>query len=410
MSLTRKRTQRRATLIGALIGFIIIFTFVISLIAPDRRSGSNSSDNIYPTLTPYGTPLPPTQVIIPTPEPNPQLEGELPYIHSSGFFQTFRPAGSDWFVTESLGTENTTSTVIQSPARLAVIHNYIRPGVQYETLESLSTEFLNEAHFVDAWVEYDSWLETGRTVTGDHVIISFDLMSEDNQYLGRAIAWVEAGWLYISRLVVPANNPALLDLLQSLVIPVFRGYPQLQVLPQSWPAYIDQELGFLLKHPLGWQTVAGGRGRPVTFNVPAAEGKTAVRVWTAQNRAVGSGQEAEAFLTETEPTATTLTIEPVEHGMGTGYQIAYAYRDTAGDLHSGLMMLLNDTSGMLFVANLQSTPPGTNWLDAESLSEQDGETAQALINGFVVLPDDARQPEVVTDAPETASPSPTASE
>jgi hypothetical protein len=390
MSLARKRTQRRATFIGALIGFIIIFTFVISLIAPDRRRGSSSSGGTYPTLTPYGTPPPPTQVIIPTPELDPQLEGELPYIHSTGLFQTFRPAGSDWFVNESQGAESTTSVVIQSPARLAVIHNYIRPGVQYETPESLSTEFLNEAHFVDAWAEYDSWLETGRTITGDHVIVNFDLMSDGNQYLGRAIAWVEDGWLYISRLVVPANNPALLDLLQSLVIPAFRGYSQLQILPQSWPAYIDQELGFLLKHPSGWQIVAGGKERPVTFNVPAEEGKTAVRVWTVPDRVVGSDQQAEAWLTETEPTATALALEPVEHGMGTGYQIAYAYRDTAGDPHSGLMMLLNDASGTLFVANLQSTPAGTNWLDAESLSEQDGETAQALINGFVVLPDDAR--------------------
>ncbi len=56
MSLSRKRAQRRATMIGVVIGFIIIFTFVISLIAPDLGSRSSNNNIDFPTLTPFGTP------------------------------------------------------------------------------------------------------------------------------------------------------------------------------------------------------------------------------------------------------------------------------------------------------------------------------------------------------------------
>jgi hypothetical protein len=56
------------------------------------------------------------------------------------------------------------------------------------------------------------------------------------------------------------------------------------------------------------------------------------------------------------------------------------------------MVMLNDEHGTLFTANLQATPPDMNWLDAQTLSETDGETAQALISGFIVLPDIARTP------------------
>ncbi len=353
-------------------------------------------------------------MIVPTPEANPQLEGALAYVHSTGLFQTFRPAGPDWITSEGQGTDNTASAVIQSPERLAVIHNYIRPGVQYETPEALSTDFLNEAHFVDAWTEYDSWQETHRSITDGRVVVDFDLMSNDNAYLGRSIAWVEEGWLYVVRMVTPANNQALLDLLQSYVVPAFKTFPQLQTLPPLWPAHVDQELGFVLKHPETWQFEAGGVGRPVTFKVPTAGDNVTVRVRTIPDRPIESEAQAEAWLTETEPSAEVLAIEPVTQDTGTGYQIAYSYRDTAGDPHSGLVVLLNNAAGTLFVANLQSDRAGTNWLDASGLSQEDSETTQALITGFMVLPAEdvqpAAEPTATPDGGATIEATPTTAE
>src|SRR5690606_9384956 len=193
--------------------------------------------------------------VLPTTEANPQLEGELPYIHSSGAFQTFKPAGSDWFVDE-LATLTDTSTarvVIQSSSRLAVIHNYIQPGVAYESLDDLSSTYLTNQYFTSAWQDYDSWELTGREIADRAVIVNFNLRSGGNEYPGRDVTRLEGTTLYVTRLVVSANNPPLLEELAALVSATFPGFPSLQALPREWPAYHDQVLGTILKRPAGWQ-------------------------------------------------------------------------------------------------------------------------------------------------------------
>jgi hypothetical protein len=391
MSWSRKRARQSATAVGALLGVIVILTFVISLIAPGSKSGSNQS---LPTFTPFGTLPPATEVVFPPPEPNPHLEGELPYIHSSGYFQTFRPAGSDWIIDEG-GSVNASSyarVVIQSSQRLAVIHNYIQPGVEYESLDSLSKNFLTEQHFAGAWADYESWQETGREITADSVIVNFDLVAGGKNYLARTTYRPDGSWLFVTRLVVPGNNPGLLDLLQKLVIPAFVGYHDLLALPEAWPAYIDQQLGFVLKHPPGWVVVAGDKGRPVTFSIASDQAKDTIRVWTVPDQAITSSEEAQAWVKNNEPGATVLGANPIQREAGNGFQVAYAFRDTAGDAHSGLIVLLNDHMSTLFVANLQIVPPDLNLLNAENLNQTDADARQAVADGFIVLPDEARQP------------------
>ena len=152
MSMSRRQRQRRrATIAGAAIGIMIIFTFVIGLINPDLGRNRNNNDPL-PTFTPYGTPPPPTQIIVPTPDPDPQLAGELPYIHSSGLFQTFRPAGDDWTYDDRPAVDNASrlSVVIQSPNRLVVIHNYIQRGVDAAVIQILPSMFQNRRTFGEA--------------------------------------------------------------------------------------------------------------------------------------------------------------------------------------------------------------------------------------------------------------------
>jgi len=397
MSLSRKRARQSATAVGALLVVIVILTFVISLIAPGGKSGSNQS---LPTFTPLGTPPPPTEVVFPPPEPNPQLEGELPYIHSSGYFRTFQPAGSDWVIDEGglVSASSYARTVIQSSQRLAVIHNYIQPGVEYESLDSLSKDFLTEQHFAGAWADYESWQETGREITADSVIIDFDLVAGGKHYLARSTYRPDGSWLFVTRLVVPSNNPGLLDLLQTLVIPAFVGYHDLLALPVTWPAYIDQQLGFVLKHPPGWVVVAGDKGRPVTFSLESDQAGNTIRVWTVSNQAITSADETQAWVSENEPGATILGANPIQREAGNGYQVAYAFRDAAGDAHSGLIVLLNDHVGTLFVGNLQIAPPDLNLLNTENLNQTDADARQSVADGFIVLPDKARQPVAPPDS------------
>ncbi|NLE53225.1 MAG: hypothetical protein GX613_17650, partial [Chloroflexi bacterium] len=178
MSYSRKRNRRLATAIGTVIALMIVFTFVLSLINPGVVTTDDFED--FPTFTPAGVEFPP-------PDPNPALDGEPPYVHSSGYFQTFRPFGTDWTVAEDSTAQSDTvlSVVFQSSERLAVVHNYIRRGVEVESVQSLDQEYLTEAHFAESWIDYESWEETSRTVGEDSVTTEFALVSEGAEYLGR---------------------------------------------------------------------------------------------------------------------------------------------------------------------------------------------------------------------------------
>ena len=180
------------------------------------------------------------------------------------------------------------------------------------------------------------------------MIVNFNLRSGGNEYLGRDITRLEGTTLYVTRLVVPANNPPLLEKLAALVSATFTGFPSLQALPQEWPAYHDQVLGTILKHPAGWQQVAGGPGRPVTFTVPA-DGEARVRLSAEPDLRLDDAAAAEAWVAEESETRSGVTIlasAPVEHDSGSGYQVAYTFTDTAGDTHSGLAVLLNGAGGL----------------------------------------------------------------
>lgn len=390
MFVSKKRSRQSATLLGAIIGLMVIFTFVIALINPNIGSQSSDSSESQPLATPE-----PTRLVVPTPDPDPQLGGERPYIHSSGLFQTFRPAGEDWVIDERLPGESTPTTtslarvVIQSGTRLVVIHNYIQPGKEYESLESLSQNFITAEHFAQDWYAYDRWQEVSRTVTESSVVVTLDLEYQTAKYRAISTYQLAGDWLMVSRLVVPANNPGLLDLLQQLMGTSFVLYDELLALPLEWPAYIDQQLGTLFKRPAAWEVVAGGEGRPVTFADSAGLGR--VYLLTVPDRALTSAEEAEAWVTEQHPDASILGSAPVEHQHGSGFEVAYRYRDEKGDTHSGLMVLLNDADGTLYAANAQIDPPDVNLLDEAVLSGDLLDIRRAVVEGFIVLPESATQ-------------------
>ena len=405
MTTRSARNRRRATVAGAIVGLILIFTFVLSLVAPGLGS-SNGDDIEFPTVTPFGTPAPtltPTPVVFPTPDPDLQLEGEPAYVHSSGYFQVFRPAGSEWTVNERpasgvagvVSAEPTYPSVfVQGGSRLVVIHNYIRQGVEYESLEALSENLLSVEYFNAAWGGnnggYEQWTETAREITGEAVITDFDLISSGMPYLGRDISRLEGSTLYVARIVVPSNNPDLFALLSDLVPQYFVGYSDIQALPRAWSVYADQELGFMIKLPPTLTQVAGGSGLPATFRL-AGESEPAItlRVSAELNRVLESEADAESWLLDAEPSAEVLETQALTHQYGEGYEIVYTYRDVSGDPQNGLVVLLNGQRAdepSLAIAQLQIAAFDLDLTDMESLPEMVLDVRRAVVDGFVTLP------------------------
>jgi hypothetical protein len=129
--------------------------------------------------------------------------------------------------------------------------------------------------------------------------------------------------------------------------------------------------------------IAGGAGKPTTFRIPSGQ----VRVWSEPDQIIASSEEAEQWIAENETGVTILSSASIEHEMGTGYQVAYSYRDTTGDLHSGLVVLLVGRDGVLNIAKAQIETPDVNLLEIdETVSALNYEAARALTEGFIVLP------------------------
>ncbi len=390
MSLSHKRSRQRATLIGAAIGIVIIVTFVLSLIAPGSNRNKNSSpDDPFITLFP-------TSTIVPTPEPDPQVVGGTPYIHRSGLFRVFRPSGQDWTLSEnaSVNASAVASVVIQNPRRLVVVHNYIRPNVEYETPQALSENFLTPQHFAGAWQDYDHWEETARTIQDDKVIVDFQLNQANITYTARVAYWVQNGWLFVVRVVIPANNPLLLDRLFTQVVAGFVVFDELMALPADWTAQVDQQFGYILRHPNDWQHVAGDVGRPVTFTVQTDTGLLRVRTWAEPDQPLADEDAARAWLAENRDNAEVLSVQETQRGEGAGFALAYTFTNTTGDPQSGLLLLLNDAAGTLFVADLQIPTAELDLLSAdtaETLDEATLAARQALLDGFWVLAEDLRE-------------------
>jgi hypothetical protein len=235
---SRRIIMRRVLMISCLASLILVGC------SSDKKSDKDPvmpqlGEIQFPTLT--ETTLPPTATIpaatetavaiatlsvLPTPEANPQLDGLPPHAHPDGYFQTFMPQGEEWAVQDYDQAGELVQTVINSPYRLVVIHTMARLDAQvYATPDDLSAQYLTMEYFASAWFPYTSWAETRRAVEGERVIIDFSLVADFKAFLGREITRQEDGIIYTARIVVPANDPALLDLLQTLVTRDFVALP-----------------------------------------------------------------------------------------------------------------------------------------------------------------------------------------
>jgi len=385
----KQRRARRATLFGTAVGVIIIITYVITLVAPDLGSSSSSSNDNSSLDNPLE--IEPTDIQVPEPIDNPQLGSQPPFIHSSGYFQTLWPGGADWYLDSAPVEETTYGAVFKSGDQLAVLHTYISQGVSYDTLDSLSQNYLTETYFDQVWSGdetisgYEDWEENGRQITDNAVVTYFDLESQGASFLGRDITRIDGNWVIVARIVVPANNLPLMNGLNDLILPVFYIYHDLLNLPAAWPTYIDSVSGFMIKYPQTWERVAGRTGENVTLR-PTAGSDNSIRAWVVPNQPLASPEDAAAWMTQTEPTASILQTVELQHEFGGGYAVSYSYEDEAGALHSGLVALLNDSENNLMVARLRVNQPDLDLLNLDSLSSDLTEARQIIMEGFIALP------------------------
>lgn len=369
------RQWNRNQIIFAVIALIIIFTFTISLIVTDNathttQTQSNNADN-----NPFPTPTP-TLISVPTVEPDGiQIGDGEPLVNVSGYFQMFQPddAPGLWTVqsNEFDADQNTANLILISPERLAVIHGIARArDLNVTSLEVLQNVTYDISFFDRVWASYQVWTITDQRIIGDSLLVyDFELegvVPNDIAYIARQVTWLEPKFINTLRIVVPANNPELLDILYEKSLQSFITYPDS---PQTGIAGIEAkshpDIGLMIMLPSYWEILDGGPGRlRTTYHEPfPIEGEDyQITVQRRENTALDSLDAAQAWLEQVYSTISIIEGRVVNQRFAEGYVFGYTFQNVDGDSFSAAMMLLNDSAGNLFTAEVRTNQPAINFL------------------------------------------------
>lgn len=364
-----------------IIGVVLVASMLIALFAPGLATSNTSNTSTQPTE--YDTSLlTPQAVVFPTPVPGtPEVALAGTFVHPTGMMAVLRPQA--WAASTS-NTATVVSVSMVNSTAYSVLHAYLQ---QYDyALDAATLDALTDAAaLADSWSEYDGWTETNRAQVDDRLVIDFELALLSNTYLARQISWAGPGdlntWAVVLRLVVPGNNPALLERLEALVLPSVQVLPDAFAAPISWPTHLDSEWGFTLRYPPGWELADGGSGRPTTL---IREGYT-LSLNVQDGTTLADEDAARAWLEAERAGADVLAVEPVTRAFGEGYALAYTYPDADGALQSGLAVLVNGAD-RLYTASLLLGEGETNLL-AEGARESDPDL-WTMLDTFAPLPAD----------------------
>lgn len=251
---------------------------------------------------------------------------------------------------------------------LSVVHAFVEndPDRTAKTLADLD-KFYDKANLDAAWSNFTGgWKETGRRTDSDRFVIDFQLGLNGNNYLGRQVSHFEQGWLMVTRLVAPDNNPALLDQLQGILWSSFVFYPSAAQSPASWSATADSVLGYVIKYPADWRPLEGEPGKPFVINGTLRDVSVTLTTKAEPGKSAKTEQDARAWVSALRPKATILTVSPETRGDAAGFSISYNDPDPDGNARSAVVTLLNGTNGTLYSANFLTSVRGLDLLKPDA--------------------------------------------
>ncbi len=296
-----------------------------------------------------GTPAPPTF----PPPGTPQVDHVGVYHHPSGIFEIVRFAG--WEDPNSISQGTVASVSFTNNAMLAVIHAYV---VIYENRVSRDTviDYIrdNEA---GAWSYYSSYQEISHDFQSRPMVSDYELELSGLNYLARQLVDYQDNMISVLRLVVPGNNPGLLDALESETVPTFVLHPDAAQAPVEWEAHRDEERGFTLKLPPGWEVEEPEEnGEPVRLYDPDELAEATITIESDPDGAPDDEDEAREYVLEMIPDASIISVRGAEREGGVGFAVSFSYPATEdGTVPTGAALLLRGNDG--FYAMFLRLPP-----------------------------------------------------
>ncbi|NJL93156.1 MAG: hypothetical protein HC915_05230 [Anaerolineae bacterium] len=380
----RKRRRLNASLIIAYVfAGILIFTFVISLVFVPGTN-LDVADTDFDPLAPVPT-LRPTRVSFPTPEPGGTTLGSGErLLQRNGLFEVTVPEG--WGVVSNDYNPGIPRgrVIFNSGERVSVIDVLLDYGVNYPDTQALSDEVFTDFYFNNAWINpaatssYTRFEEIGRLVGSEQVTVDFALFDNDTEYLGRQVAWLEENRLHVVRLVVPQNNPLLLQALTEQVPPTVVSYDDVLVENLNWQSYSDLAQGYQLRHP-NWQEATRAVLR--SPRLPAQVTFRSLPGTSLEDLAAAENLVAENLRPGAQVLAAQITNREFTEA---GYLVSYSDTTPAGDPISGLLTLLVDSEDTLHVADIRLEQGGIDLLALEPESAE--QELRNVADSFMLLP------------------------
>ncbi len=380
---SRKQFNENIRRAGAL---LIVIIFVLGAVVSTNNFSNNQQAANTPTLANPGVPT----VAFPTvPAGGNPVVADYTYFQSSGLFSLphlvgwdLAPASGGAGAEEKIEAQPTAEgTPVGTPVPgsqisrvgvtfinstlLSVVHAFAErdPERQVASVNDLD-KYYDKNNLDGAWKNFTGgWKELNRGASGDQYIVNFELYLDSNTYLGRQISHLNGDWLMVLRLVVPNNNPQLLDTLQNNLASHFTLWTQALNSPLTWSSIVDYAAGYVVKYPPDWKQTDGSAGHPFTVNGTLPTGEVTLTSQAMPNTLVRSEDEARAWLKTNIPNGVVQTIKSENHGEYPGFAVSYADPDPDGNQRSAVVSLISGPSNTLYVVNMRSTARQQNLLD-----------------------------------------------
>ena len=344
---------------------------------------------ILPALSNNNTPIQqptPQPTAIPTFPPPPQPESisfDQTYLHPSGLFTVAEPTG--WQASQPQTTSSNARAVLSNPDAQSLIQVDVEKPASMEdgaiTLDDVDTLF-NTSWLSSSWREYSSWNESSRERTeNEHLVIDFELTSNNQTYVARQEAWTDGDWIYSVRVVTPQNATETLLYLLEGVAESLNPQKEFASTPFGWDAYFDPQDTHIVRYPADWVLSDSAPGRPTSIT----NDDIALRVESEAGTVIDSEDAAAGWVESLRQNANVLSVEPVTRDDNEGYSVAYSYRTVDGETQSGYAVLLNGPEEKLHVANLLFS---SGEVDLNDPAEQEARPALAdVMASFKIMPE-----------------------
>lgn len=225
-------------------------------------------------------------------------------------------------------------------------------SVKLNSIQDASA-YLTNRYFSDAWANYSGgFSETARRIERDRLIIDFKVRDRGEDYLSRQVSRVNKGWLITIRIVVPGNDPELLNRLDQKLTPGLTFYPDLAAVPLEWVMLRDTSTtapAYFVKYPAQWVF------NPTLNTVDSVlSGATvSLNVTTELNKAARTVQSARAWVTAAQANAKILTVKAETRGTVTGFSVSYQYTNPEGTPQNAVATLLNSANNTLYTLTIK---------------------------------------------------------